>query len=262
MLGLGIAKKIGLGNVVTNLIRAIKKYRFKKQNKVNKEVVSKRRKEKIFVVGFNKTGTTSLGYTLEKFGYIVGNQMQGELLFNDWVDKNFDKIIEYCDTAEVFQDIPFSFPETFKHMDKAFPGSKFILTLRNNPEQWHESLINFHGKMWGNGNIPPTGDDLKNANYIYKGFPLESITKLYNTDEVKPYSKKILINKYIQHEKDVLSYFKNRSEDLLVINISEEKDFGKLCTFLNAKTNLKSFPHISSIDIAKQDHDCGFLKPI
>src|SRR6056297_564727 len=105
-------------------------------------------KPKIFCVGLNKTGTTSLKKEMEFQGHTVGNQRQAELLFDDWVKRKFNRIVRYCHTAQFFQDSPFSLPYTFIVLDQAFPGSKFILTVRDNPEQWYNSLIHFHGKLW------------------------------------------------------------------------------------------------------------------
>ena len=70
--------------------------------------VFQKQKEKIFCIGFNKTGTTTLLHTLKELGYKMGNQARGELLFFDWYNRNFNPIVKYCKTADAFQDIPFS----------------------------------------------------------------------------------------------------------------------------------------------------------
>jgi hypothetical protein len=199
-------------------------------------------KPKIFCIGLNKTGTTSLGKAMKDFGFIPGNQSEAELLFNDWVKRDFKKIINYCKTAEFFQDVPFSYPYTFAILDQAFPKSKFILTVRDNPEQWYNSLINYHGKLFGNGNIPPTAEDLKQANYVYKGFPYDSMKKLLNVPDEDLYNKDILIESYKMHNKIIIDYFNFRKEDLLVLNVAEEGSYEKLCHFLNRKCELKDFP--------------------
>lgn len=261
MLGLGIARKIGLGKLARKLIIAKAKRQHLQFLKKNKKLVKQRNKQKVFVIGFNKTGTTSIGYALEQFGFIVGKQIHGELLFDNWLNNDFEPIIEYCKTAEVFQDAPFSFPNTFEQMDKAFPNSLFILTIRDDSEQWYQSITSFHGKMWSNGNVPPTTNDLKEANYIYKGFPLYSITKLFKTTENDPYNKSKLITSYNQHITKVCDYFKDSPEQLLVVNVANPNDFQKLCDFVNIASDLKKFPHISSNDIVNENYKCEFLKP-
>jgi hypothetical protein len=77
-------------------------------------------KPKIFCIGLNKTGTTSLKTALRTLGYEVGNQRKAELLLNDWYKRDYKDLIQYCKGAEAFQDVPFSFPFTFIALDQAF----------------------------------------------------------------------------------------------------------------------------------------------
>jgi len=54
----------------------------------------KAKKEKIFCIGYGKTGTTTLEKTLKEFNYKMGDQYTGELLVFDWFNKDFSKIIK------------------------------------------------------------------------------------------------------------------------------------------------------------------------
>lgn len=119
-------------------------------------VLMHRNNPKIFGIGNNKTGTTSLQKAMFDLGYKIGDQRTAELLHKEWSLRNFKPIVEYCKTAEFFQDIPFSKPFTFVALDQAFPNSKFILTVRDNPEQWYNSLVKFHSKLWGKDGRTPT----------------------------------------------------------------------------------------------------------
>ena len=211
----------------------------------SKEVLSIPRaigKQKIFCIGLNKTGTTSLKVEMQKLKITVGNQRAFERLFDDWVQRDFRRIIKKCRNAQFFQDAPFSFPYTYVAMDIAFPGSKFILTLRKNAEEWYDSLIRFHSKLWGNGNLPPTADDLKKANYIYKGFPFHSKMHLHNVSENDPYNKDSLIDYYVTHNKNVKDYFRHRSNDLLIINLKEKDSYVRFCKFLDIEQTKEHFP--------------------
>ena len=199
-------------------------------------------KPKIFCVGLNKTGTTSLKKEMEIQEYTVGNQRTAELLFDDWVKRDFKRIIRYCHTAEFFQDVPFSYPYTFMAMDQAFPGSKFILTTRDSAEEWYNSLIRFHGKLWGNGNVPPTTEDLKNATYLYKGSPYYTRFRVHNISEDDPYKKDVMIEYYNTHTKIVTDYFRHRPGDLLVINLKNPEDYSKFCNFIGCKPTNEGFP--------------------
>jgi len=86
---------------------------------------------KVFCIGANKTGTTSLAMFFRSINYKVGNQEEGELLLKEWSIRNFGPIIELAKTADFFQDIPFSCPYTYQALDMAFPAAKFILSVRD-----------------------------------------------------------------------------------------------------------------------------------
>jgi hypothetical protein len=113
---------------------------------------------RFFCVGANKTGTTSLTAFFENLGFVIGSQTAGETLLRDYAVRNFRPIIELARTAAFFQDVPFSCPLTFQALDAAFPGSKFILSVRNDADQWCDSLIRFHAKLIGKGRTPTAQD--------------------------------------------------------------------------------------------------------
>src|SRR5688572_6677173 len=115
---------------------------------------------KIFCIGFNKTGTTSLQKAFADLGYSVNNQDVAERLLPDVASGNFQNIIDYCESAEFFQDVPFSLPKVYLELDKAFPESKFILSIRNDADQWYHSLTTSHSRIFGNGKVP-TCEDLR-----------------------------------------------------------------------------------------------------
>tara|TARA_R110002096_G_scaffold432801_1_gene650228 strand:- start:3901 stop:4608 length:708 start_codon:yes stop_codon:yes gene_type:complete len=199
-------------------------------------------KPKIFGIGNNKTGTTSLKAAMEELGYIVGHQRTAEKLMGQWAKRDFKKIVDYCRSAEFFQDIPFSKPYTFVVLDYEFPNSKFILTVRDTPEQWYNSLTKFHAKKWGKDGRIPTKVDLQNASYIEKGFPWDLNRWVYNTPESNPYSKEELIKAYTAYNESVIEYFRFRPSDLLILNVAEDGAFKKLCDFLGKSHASNDFP--------------------
>jgi hypothetical protein len=210
------------------------------KNKIKRKLV--KGKTKYFCVGRNKTGTTSLKKAFENLGFIVGDQRKAEILYDRYYFKGvFEPIIEYCKTAQVFQDVPFSYPETYKYLDRAYPNSKFILTIRDNPEQWYNSVTKFHAKLFGKNGRIPTVEDLRNATYIYKGYPYNTI-RAHGTTEDDPYNKEIMINHYKKHNDDIIEYFKDRPEDLLVINIADNNSYQDFIDFLGVDSPYNSFP--------------------
>ena len=199
-------------------------------------------KRKVFCVGRPKTGTTSMKKAFKELGLIVGNQLLGELLLLDWAKRDFRRIYRLCLTGQAFKDIPFSLPYTFQALDQRFPGSKFILTVRNSPNQWYQSLTSFHAKLYGNGNIP-SSEDLKNAHYIFKGRPYHGNRLVYHGPPGDPYNKQVLIAHYKAHNKAVMDYFRNRPDNLLVLNVAGKGAYDKLCDFLGKPKVGRAFPH-------------------
>ena len=62
----------------------------------------KRRRPKVFCVGRNKTGTTSLAALMRELGYEVGEQAPAELLVEDWARGDFRAIVRLCRRADFF----------------------------------------------------------------------------------------------------------------------------------------------------------------
>lgn len=201
-----------------------------------------KKQHKVFCIGFNKTGTTTLEQTLIQLGYKMGNQAKGELLFLDWFKRDFKSIIKHCNTADAFQDIPFSLPYTFMMLDQYYKNAKFVLTVRDSELQWYESLTKFHSKLWGEGKRLPTAEDMKNATYRYRGFTYESFKLIYNTPDDDLYNKAILTKLYKLHNYTVEDYFRGNPEKFLIINVSKSSDYAKLCTFLGKPVKADDFP--------------------
>jgi len=203
-----------------------------------------RGKTKYFCIGRNKTGTTSLKVAFLELGFIVGDQRIAEQLHDKFYFRSiFRPIVWYCLTAQVFQDVPFSCPETFKHLDKAYPGSKFILTVRDSPDQWYQSILSFHTKKYGKDGRSPTAAQLKNAKYKWyrRGVPY-NVVKLHGTPDTNPYDPSIMKAHYEAHNRSVIDYFRDRPEDLLVINVGNPDDWIRFLRFVGKTSRRSSFP--------------------
>lgn len=197
--------------------------------------------QKIFCIGLNKTGTTSVRRAWLDLGFIVGNQAEARALLSPWLERDFAPIIQYCKSAQAFQDSPFSFPYTFIALDLAFPRSKFILTIRDSAEQWYDSIVKFHGKKWANGGVP-TKLELMNAMNGNKGRPWVVNRALFDSPESEPYKKEHLLKFYNEHIETVKDYFKYRRHDLLIINVASPDAYEQFCEFLNKKPLGGEFP--------------------
>lgn len=200
---------------------------------------------KIFCVGANKTGTTSIAEVFRSLGLKVGNQAKAERLLRQWAVRDFRQLLAYCRTAEAFQDIPFSYPDTYRVLDQAFPGSKFILTVRNNADEWYESLVRFHTRLLGK-NRRPTADDLRQFDYLWPGFLWEAQTLRYRADEHTLYDKALYTGCYEAHNQEIIDYFKDRPHDLLVLNLADADAMERLLTFLGYPYRGEKMPHANA----------------
>lgn len=203
-----------------------------------------RKKQKVFCIGQNKTGTTSIEAVLKKLGYKMGKQRKGELLIHDWAKRDFKKIIKLCRTADAFQDTPFSGDFTYQALDNAFPNSKFILTVRNSKEEWYKSIVSFHTKIVGKNRVP-TASDLKEFSYCYKGWLWEDLQLKYGINEETLYDFDIYTDQYEMHNQRVIEYFKYRKEDLLILNLSDADAMKKLYEFLDVEYDGSDMPHLN-----------------
>jgi hypothetical protein len=171
---------------------------------------------KIVGVGWHKTGTTSLERMLEILGYRVCGF--DNTLLDSAIQKDVKTLFKIASTWDALSDMPWNI--YYKELDKQFPNSKFILTLRKE-EGWKRSMINHFGKT-----------------------KKKSIKWLYGIDDPE-LDQDGLIPRFKRHNEEVLDYFKEREGDLLVI---EWKDsvWKELCWFLGKKTPKFRF---SGIDV-------------
>lgn len=195
----------------------------------------------MFCIGMNKTGTTSLKHTLEEHGYRVGNEKEAQRYMEGYAVRDFSGLIRFCKGADAFQDAPFSCWHTFIVMDQAFPGSRFILTVRNSAEEWYDSLLRFHSKRFGKEGRIPTAEDLKNATRGEGRSPYENLKLRFGVSDENMYDKELLTEYYELHNRMVKDYFRFRN-DLLVLNLEEADSYQKFCQFLDLRPRRESFP--------------------
>ncbi|MFM9916362.1 MAG: sulfotransferase [Rhizobacter sp.] len=198
---------------------------------------------KIFCIGRNKTGTTSLEHALMSLGFSMGLQARGEMLREDWHRREYARIAQLVETADAFQDVPFSLPGTYAAMDARFPGSKFILTVRDDADQWYRSVTEFHKKIVTGGKHLPTADELKRFSYRYPGYLWDAARMVYGATEETLYDKTLYTKNYLDHNEAVRQHFSERPADLLVLNVSSPDAMRSLCAFLSIEWTGQTMPH-------------------
>jgi hypothetical protein len=202
---------------------------------------------KVFCIGRNKTGTTSLQHALIGLGYRLGDQPTAELLIEDWGRRDFRRLIRYCHSADAFQDVPFSYHYTFQALDAAFPGSKFILTVRNSDDEWYQSVVRFHTlrlkKRMGVDRIP-TLEDIKSDPYRAPGW-IWRVREIVGIEGEESYPEDQLKAYYNRHNEIIQDYFRHRANDFLVLNLSEADSMRRLCGFLGKPYSGQTMPKLN-----------------
>jgi hypothetical protein len=197
---------------------------------------------KIFCIGYNKTGTTSLTEFMRINGFLIAPQTPFEYNLNSYIYGNNSTFIEMIKNDyynyTFFQDVPFSLPNFYKTLDQEFENSKYILTVRNNPDQWYNSLISYHKSKFENFKNP------SQIQYVYHGWVNQILTNVYKSPKYDPYNEKHLKKSYSDHINSVKEYFKDKKDKLLILNL--ETDSPKILqNFLGVKLSYQDFPHIN-----------------
>lgn len=172
---------------------------------------------KVFCIGFQKTGTTSLYAALQTLGYktaaVAGRDWPAERL----AAEGAQLCVETARDFDAAQDMPW--PLFFRELDEAYPGSKFILTVRD-PEKWFDSIEGHFGANEG-----------------------EMQAFVYGRDAAAPAGNKARYLETLRnHEAAVRAYFSDRPQDLLVMNLESGDSWKELCAFLGAPVPAAPFP--------------------
>ena len=210
---------------------------------VRRNVITNKNFNKIFCIGYNKTGTTTLETLLKLYGYILPNQQdQTARLAKSMLQADYTDFSSFCERYDAFQDLPFSQANTYVAADALFPNSKFILTERDSG-QWFKSMLNFHTKKYGINDFRNLTEDdvVKKFVYLYPGFEHASISRMLSKFHQnqrtimweKLFDRDYYIDIYERRNEEIKRYFMNAPDKLLVIDITNERDTSRICEFLN-----------------------------
>ncbi len=195
---------------------------------------------KIFCIGYNKTGSTSLYHSILNLGVRgdLSTMEEGEFLMYDVAEGNVNNVIDWIEKrndVDLFKDLPFSLPYVWKLLYEKYPNAIYILSERDSSEQWYNSIYKFHTQFY-NFSPNPTWDEVSKADYRYlrndlKGGCLyDYMSYTFGKEEV-PYDKDKLIASYESHNNEVKEFFKDKN-NFISVNVSNDNDYLKLCSFL------------------------------
>jgi Sulfotransferase domain/N-terminal domain of galactosyltransferase len=181
---------------------------------------------RIFGIGMQKTATTSLDAALTILGFDSAHWESGKWATSILREMRTCGRSLTVEKSYALCDLPI--PILFRQLDKAYPGSKFILTIRDDAD-WLRSVRDHwsyeHNRFRHDWDIYPAANIIHRATYRCKNFDSE-----------------IFLARYRQHNAEVLEYFKDRPQDLLVMDMSHGASWRELCPFLRRPIPAAPYP--------------------
>jgi hypothetical protein len=180
---------------------------------------------RVFGIGMQKTATNSLHKAFQTLGLDSLHWGSGEAPLI-WGEVNSSGRSKTLEKFYAISDMPI--PLLYQKLDKAYPGSKFILTIRNE-EAWIKSVerlwdYKYNPTRW-EWDVWPISNRLHRALYGRTDF-----------------DRTTMLNRYRKHNAEVLEYFKDRPQDLLVMDMDTDKGWESLCGFLDVPIPGTSYP--------------------
>jgi len=178
---------------------------------------------KVFCLGFQKTGTSSLGLALEKLGYKVAGYYQfRDLAHRDDVtwDEITGRALEAAKRYDAAQDTPW--PLLFRELDAAFPGARFILITRDR-DAWINSAVK-----------------------DFAHYP-NAIHDLIYGSPCPVGHEETWLARYDRHNAEVKAYFADRPDDFISLDMNQgDVNWDNLCRFLDEPDPGIGWPHANT----------------
>jgi hypothetical protein len=181
---------------------------------------------RIFGIGLHKTATTSFHRAMEILGYDSWHWPSAHSAKAIWREMN---TLGYSRTLEQFHalsDLPI--PLMYKQLDKAYPGSKFVLTVRS-VNLWLNALRRHYSYEHNQYRSVWDSDPFTHRVHKY----------LYGTHK---FDQHRMAERYARHIAEVTEYFKDRPHDLFIFNPAYGDGWDDLCGFLGVDKPTAPFP--------------------
>lgn len=181
---------------------------------------------RVFGIGMQKTGTTSLHEAFQMLGFDSGHWKSAEWARSIWWEMNKWGRSSTLEQSYALCDNPI--PLLYQKLDKAYPGSKFILTVRDE-DAWIESVR----KFWTYEGNP------HRWTWDVDGFSHKMHGMIYGQVE---FDERVMRERYRRHNAEVESYFRGR-RDFMRLEVNGETTMADLCRFLDRPVIDAKFPH-------------------
>ena len=182
---------------------------------------------KIFGLGLSRTGTRSLADALNKLGIRTVHFPHDLTTQRELFSGEGGLTILKCYQGVVDGIAPF-----YSQLDRAYPDSKFILTIREKGAWLRSAQIHFN---WVSEQLPNFGSR-------FQEFARLLTERIYGSAN---FNRVGFLEAYERHARDVLSYFNERPGQLLVMDITGGDGWAELCPFVGLPMPLQPFPYVN-----------------
>ena len=186
------------------------------------------RSAKILGLGVSRTGTWSLKNALMELGFSTAHFLEHLEVFrgrDTWFRGHFE--VDELKGLDAAVDLPI--PVFFRELDRRYPGSRFILTVRE-PGAWLKSMRALFA------HLPVKGPGPVRA---YRKLIREGMFSTVVYDEAR------LLDAVDRHVAAVRAYFRDRESDILVLDLCGGEGWNELCGFLDVPAPATAFPWVN-----------------
>ncbi len=180
---------------------------------------------RIFGIGMHKTATTSLNAALKMLGFDSAHWKSAHWARAIWEEMQSGRSAT-MERHYALCDLPV--PLLYRQLDESYPGSKFILTVREE-SKWLESVrrhwLHEHNPYRQAWDADPFTHRVHKLLYGQRGFDAD-----------------IFLARYRRHNAEVIEYFRGRPNDLLVMSMDDGAGWPQLCAFLKRSIPGESYP--------------------
>ena len=191
-------------------------------------------RRRVFGVGMNKTGTTSLKrcFGLLDLYPIAPNALESnemkEAVAGLFERGDYEPVLKIAAAYRSFEDRPWNVWEMYQRLDERFPDSRFVLTIRDSESWWRST-----------------------SRWITVVKP--RMAKKYLRHLRSPsLDREDMIAAYEQYNEGVIEYFAG-SDKLLVIDFEKGQGWPELCAFLELPVPDLPFPHVNRQSYDEKD---------
>lgn len=164
---------------------------------------------KVFCIGFNKTGTTSVGIALASFGFRHAS-FNRHVWRSLYEQGNIEAVINYAARFESFDDLPWLKEDLIPVLDQRFPKSKFVY-LEREEHAWKTSYLRWNAQAKNRDVDPEIG-----------------------------------WAEYVAHREFVLGYFQDfPTTNFLRLRLTEPDSINRLADFVGRVSPTTTMPHVN-----------------